>query len=164
MNQKDFFRSKLFKKILYGVGGAVLALLVFQAGIFVGYRKAAFSYRWGDSYYHAFGRSRRDFHGMFPREDFLDAHGVAGKILKIALPTLVIEGKDTIEKVVVVRDDTLIRRFRDTLHPSDLKPDDFVVVIGSPNQEAQIEAKLIRLIPVPFEGMQEEKVSTSTRP
>lgn len=164
MNQKIFFQSKLFQRILYGVGGAVIALLIFQAGIFVGYRKAAFSYRWGERYYHTFGRPPRGFHGMFPRDDFSGTHGAAGKILAITLPALVIEGKDTIEKIVVLKDTTAIRRFRETLAPRDLKPGDFVVVIGSPNEMAQIEAKLVRVMPAPLEGTAQEEVSTTTRP
>jgi hypothetical protein len=41
----------------------------------------------------------------------------------------------------------MIERLRETVKISDLKVDDFVVVIGEPNDSGQIEAKFIRLLP-----------------
>jgi hypothetical protein len=141
------FQSKASKEILYGIGATIIILLIFQAGIFVGYHKAAFSYQWGDNYYRTFEGMRKDpgFARDFIRGDFPDAHGTVGKIIKIDLPTIFVTDQRNIEKAVVVKDDTVIRRFRETLQPADLKVDDFVVVIGSPNEKGQVEAKFIRL-------------------
>ena len=151
---KKVFQSKIVVKILCGIGIAIVALLIFQAGVFVGYYKAAFSYRWGDNYLSMFGGHRKgSFMGMGRDEDFPAAHGTIGKIIKIDLSTLVIEAQDKTERVVAINDDTIIRRFRDTIKTSDLKTDDYVVVIGSPNDKSQIEAKLIRLMPAPQEMM-----------
>ena len=149
MHYKELLQSKVPKKILYGIGIAVIALVIFQAGVFVGYHKAAFSYRWGDNYYRTFGEPQKRFGKDFPRGGFSDAHGATGEIIKIDLPTLVVQGQDNIEKIVVIKNDTAIRRSRDTAQQMDLKIDDFVVVIGSPNDQGQIEAKLIRLMPPP---------------
>lgn len=138
------------KKVLWGIGVAIAALLVFQAGVFVGFHKAGFSYRWGEDYYRVFGGHRKAFMGMprgFEFGEFASPHGSVGKILNVTLPTIVIEGDDKVEKVVMIKDDTVIRRFRDTIKPVDLKPDDVVVIIGSPNDKSQIEAKLIRVMP-----------------
>ncbi len=155
---KDFVQSKKFVKILCGIGVIVVALIIFQAGIFVGYHKAAFSYKWGENYYHDFFGGPREERGLFkgpmgmmgiPREDFSSAHGVSGKIIKVDLPTIVIDGQDNVEKVVLIKDDTVIRSLRENIKPTDLKADDFVVVIGSPDDKGQIEAKLIRIIPSP---------------
>jgi|SRR3989344_4521504 len=151
MHYKELLQSKVPKKILYGIGIAVIALVIFQAGVFVGYHKAAFSYRWGDNYYRTFGEPQKRFGREFPRGGFSDAHGATGKIIKIDLPTFVVQGQDNIEKIVVIKNDTAIRRSRNAAQQTDLKIDDFVVVIGSPNDQGQIEAKLIRLMPPPPE-------------
>lgn len=149
MNLKGFSPSKTFKGIIVGIGVVVAVLLVFQAGMFVGYRKAAFSYHWGEDYYRTFGGQRKNAVMGIPRDDFFNAHGASGRIIKIDLPTFVLEDQGRVEKVVLIKDDTAIMRFRDTLKPADLKADDFVVVIGSPNDQAQVEARLIRVMPEP---------------
>jgi hypothetical protein len=146
MDLKQILESKLFKGILVGVGVAIAVILIFEAGIAVGYHKAAFSYHFGDNYYRIF-----DDQGMIPifsmREmGFPDAHGALGKIIKIDLPTLVIEEGGT-EKAILVGDDTVIRKFRETIKATELKVNDSVIVIGSPNDKGEVEAKLIRLVP-----------------
>ncbi len=154
MNDKNFFQSKNFRKILYGVGIAIAVLVVFQAGMFVGYRKAGFSYRWGDNYYRAFGeRGERmmggRMMGLFGGRNFTNSSGAVGKIVRINLPELVIENKDGIEKSVLITDDSVVKRFRETVKPEDIKIGDFVVVIGAPNNDAQVEAKIVRIMPSP---------------
>jgi hypothetical protein len=157
MDIQKFISSPAFTKVLYGVGFLVLALCIFQAGLFIGFRKAQFSGQFGDAYYKTFG-GRGMGGGMFFNNDMEGGHGVAGTIVKINLPTLMIEDRDGTEKVVVLTDDTLIRRFRETLKDTDLHPKDFVVVLGSPNSASQIEAKLVRLLPPP------EEMGTSSSP
>jgi hypothetical protein len=146
---KELAESKSFRGILMGIGISVVLLLVFQAGMFVGFRKAAFSYKFGDNYYRAFGdRGPKPFEGKF-RDGLIEGHGVVGKIVSIKLPTFVVSGPDELEKVIVINDDTRIRRFDDTLKDTDLKVDDFTVILGNPNESSQIEAKLIRVLPPP---------------
>lgn len=148
---KNFVRSQSFKGILVGVLVTVVILLVFQAGVFVGYRKAAFAYHFGDSYYRVFdGRADKGPFDIHMRS-FGEAHGAAGKIVDVTLPTFVVTGPDNVEKVVHVQGTTLIRRFDTDAAPEDLKAGDFVVVLGDPNDNAQIEAKLIRIMPPPPE-------------
>ena len=84
-----------------------------------------------------------------PGVDLPEAHGAAGKIIKTELPTFVIEGTDKVEKVIRTDDDTSIRRFRESVAATDLKIGDFVIVIGTPNDAGEIEARLIRLMPPP---------------
>jgi len=139
------------KKVLYAILAVVLALLVFQVGMFVGYKKAQFSFGWGDNYFSTFGKRDGRPIPRFPGEDLSNPHGVAGKIIKIALPNLIIEDQDKVEKIVVIKDDSSIKQFRDEIKSTDLKVGDFVVVIGAPDDKSQIEAKLIRLMPDPAE-------------
>ena len=59
--------------------------------------------------------------------------------------------KDNTEKVILMNEKTEIRKIRDNVKQDELKLDDHVVVIGTPNSSGQIEARLIRFLPAPFE-------------
>ena len=162
------FQSRVFKRVTLGVAAFIILLIVFGLGTFVGFRKANFSYRWGENYHQNFAGPRGGFFGDFGGKDFINAHGVIGQIIKIdpstgstsspqassgQAATLIIKGMDNIEKIVLIEDDTIIERLRETLKTTDLKVDDTVVVIGQPNDAGQIEAKFIRLMPPPPAGM-----------
>ena len=86
--------------------------------------------------------------GLFS-DDPSSSHGVAGKIISINLPTLVVEDKDNVEKTIVVSTDTIIRKYRDAINSSDLAAGDFIVVIGSPDANAEIAAQFVRVLPPP---------------
>ncbi len=145
---KAYTQSQMFRKILAGVGAAIVALLIFQAGMHVGYRKAAFSYRFGDNYYRVFGdHGRKPLRGSH-RGGFMESNGAIGKIVSIDLPTFVV-ASDNVEKVVSIGENTHIRHRDAAATPADLKVDDSVVVFGPLNEESQIEARLIRIVPAP---------------
>lgn len=140
---------------------AALLLLSFKTGEFVGYKKARFSYRWAENYHQNFGGPQNGFMrgpmGKFmpahmvgfirdvAGKDYTSAHGITGAILKIDGNAIVIQGQDGIEKTFLVSDSTIIKKRRGALVLKDLKTDDTVVIIGSPNDQGQIEAKLIRV-------------------
>lgn len=148
MDLKNLFQSKNFKTGLGVLGGLIIALVVFQAGMFVGFRKADYSHRFGENYYRMFGsRQERGNFRPLPQNIFLNAHGVMGKIIKADPPNFIIEDRDGAEKLIFTTDKTDIKRFRDTIKPADLKLDDFINIIGSPNDKAEIEAKFIRVLP-----------------
>lgn len=154
MNYKNLLQKTVSTKTVWVAGGAlIVALLIFQAGIFVGYHKASFSYGSGDNFHRMFGSPER--HGMMEREGmmgsnfggFTSAYGTTGTIVKISLPTIVVAGTDKVEKVVVVNEKTILRLFRNDIAPADLKVGYNVIVVGAPNSSSQIEAKLIRVLP-----------------
>ena len=120
------------KKIIVILGIIIVALVIFKAGMYVGYRKAGFSRTFGDS---------------MLRDDIPGGHGVSGKIIKIATTSLVVEGSDNIEKVITFTPDTLIRKLRDAASSTVLQVDDPIIVIGSPGPNGEIAAKLIRILP-----------------
>jgi hypothetical protein len=150
MNLKDFFQSKTFRTVLYTIGVLILILAIFQAGMFVGMKRASFFYGNGMGKYHRNFDQRQEgpLFGM-ERGDFPNTHGTIGKIVKISLPTFVIADQDKVEKVVLMKDDSLVRQFRDEIKATDLKVGDFVVVMGTPNDKSQIEAKFVRIMPEP---------------
>ncbi len=165
MDLKNIHQSKTFRGILIGLVIAVVVLMIFKAGELVGYRKAAFSYRLGDNYYRAFEGPgpRTGTPGMMLFSERLPGgHGAAGKIISINLPTFVVDGPDGIEKTIVVDDHTAVRRFRDEVDAKDLKTDDFVTVLGEPDAEGRITAKLIRVMPAP-PTMSSEPTASSTK-
>ena len=144
----------VLKWVIVGLVIFAVICLVFWIGMFIGGTKARFSYRWAESYHKNFAGPRSGFLDdwrSFPRGDFISSHGVFGQIIKIEEPTIIIkEGNNNVERIVVVKDDTIIERLRETVKISDLKVDDFIVVIGEPNDSGQIEAKFIRLLPSPL--------------
>ena len=62
---------------------------------------------------------------------------------------MVISGQDNAEKIIIVGADTVIEKFREKIKLDGMAVDDTVVVIGEPNNEGKIEAKLIRIMPTP---------------
>ena len=113
METKDLVtlvESKIFKRILWLLGVIVVIIIIFQVGVFVGYHKAAFSLQWGDNYHRTFGsqeRSNKSSIGgamnMMRGGDFSNAHGIIGKILKIDLPTIVVEGQANLDDLMISR-------------------------------------------------------------
>lgn len=142
---KSFFDSKTIFKILCVIGATVIALLIFSLGVTVGYRKASFGRAWGENYERNFGMGPGG--PMLGRDNFPNAHGAVGKIIKIELPTVIVQDRDNTEKTILIKNDTQIQSARNSITTNDLKIDDFVVVIGDPNNQGQIEAKFIRVMP-----------------
>lgn len=149
---QKLLEPKMFKKIMKGLGILLVALFIFEAGMFVGFHKGKFGRDWDDNFSRNFGPRGSGRMGMmsnFP-ENFPNSHGAIGKIIKIEYPTMIVADKDNIEKVVLISDETRIRQMREEGTKDSLKLNDYVVVIGSPNTQGQIEAKLIRILPPPI--------------
>jgi hypothetical protein len=142
---KDISESKTLKAVVYGFGILIAIFVVFQAGVIVGFNKASFERDWDTNYSRNFGSRGTD---IMP-ENLPNDHGAFGKIVKVELPTMIVADKDNTEKVVLITDQTVIRKMRSEATVQDLTTDDTVVVIGSPDAKGQIEAKLIRILPAP---------------
>ncbi len=154
MNYKEFFQSKYVSRMLYSIGVIVIIITIFQAGVLTGYRKAIFAGQMGETYFKTFGEYNRNtpngMMGMMQigRDNFFsNSHGAVGKVIKIDLPNILIEGPDNIEKTIIVGKDTMIRKFKSTASTSDLTPDTNIIVIGEPTDSGVINAKLIRFVP-----------------
>lgn len=141
----DFIQSKKLKWIFITVGSAVVLLLVFQLGVFVGLKKAGFSRNWGENYSQNFGMPPRGPLGQFEGRESFGGHGVAGEVIKIEAKNLVIKGQDGIEKVVNILQNTIIQRGNKIIKLSDIKIDDGVVIIGAPNSDGTVTAKMVRV-------------------
>lgn len=151
---KKAFSSKLLSIVLSLLGVFLLVMLVFSAGVSVGFNKASYGRAWGEHYQENFGGGRfglqaNDLGRMGMMDDFTNPHGTAGKIIKIELPNILVSDEDGTEKTIVITDDTNIRKTSTNILATDLLVDDFVVVVGSPNLRGVIEAKMLRVLPSP---------------
>jgi hypothetical protein len=162
---KTLVVSKTFKTILWGIGGLIIILGTFAAGIRVGLHKARYSYQWGANYERNFmgqgqhgmmgargpigpggfnggpGGMMRDFEGR----DFRNAHGIAGAIVSITDNSIVIKDRDNKENTVNVSDKTIIKSGKSDIRISDLKADERIVVMGTPDDKGVVNADLIRI-------------------
>jgi len=156
-----FCQSKAFKIILVVGVALVVFIAVFKAGMFVGERKARFSYKWGENYHRNFAGPKKGFLEEFKRgvgeKDFINAHGTFGSIISVDNNTVIMKGQDNIEKTVIVSTSTTIAVGREVVQLNSLKADDKVVVIGAPNEQGQIEAKIIRLFNQDFRKVLDNK-------
>jgi hypothetical protein len=159
MNLKDIDLKKIFNsRIFRGFSGALLllimVLLAFKLGTVVGSRKADFSCRWSDNYQRNFSGQRGFLPPVLNDQEFMSAHGLLGEIINIldsdqaqSRAVMVIKDQDQMEKLIAVDQSTIIKRFQDTIKPSELKVGGMVMVIGEPDDSGRISAKLIRVLP-----------------
>ncbi len=157
LNSKDFFQSKAFKIIFIGIAAVIVLLLVFFLGELVGFKKADFSYKWGDNYSRNFAGTRFSFGSgiagiMDARgQNFMPGHGTFGTVIKVenssSTPDIVVQDQNNSERVILITKDTIIEKFRDIINIYDIKVNDHVVIIGSPDNSGQVEARLIRIMP-----------------
>jgi hypothetical protein len=150
MDIKHLAESKKVRGILIGIAGTLVVLGVFGAGIAVGSHKARFSENLGAGFERNFVGGKEDFFmGFSDRSPMPGGHGAVGTVVGVAYPKVVVAGPDNIEKTVVLRGDTLVRKFREEGTTTDVVAGTFVVVLGNPDSQGQIEAKLVRIVPAP---------------
>lgn len=156
MDINEIVKSKKFKIAVLVVGVFFVALVSFAGGVAVGFKKARFSYKFGENYERNFiGPHMRGPMGMMGRpgefdpdfmsRGFRNAHGIAGTIISVADNKIIIKDRDGQENTISVDDKTLIKRGRDTISVNDLKNDDQIVVMGRPGDNGTISADLVRV-------------------
>jgi len=147
---QDILQSKAFKIIILCLVGLIILVFVFGLGVFIGAKKAEFSFRWADQYHRNFAGPRTGFFGDFRGNGFMNANGTFGQIIKINGSNLTVkDSRDNTEKIVSTTSKTMITFQRKTMKFSDLKIGDNIVVIGEPNEKGEISAALIRIMPPP---------------
>lgn len=146
-HNKRVLHPDVLKWIIVGLLAFVMVVFVFSAGIWVGGAKAKYSYRWAENYHKNFGGPRGGFLDdlrSFPHGDLIEGHGAFGEIIELNDLGFIIRGRNDVEKIIIITEDTVTRKGRETVE-NGLKVGDNVTIIGSPNEEGQIEAKLIRV-------------------
>ena len=152
MDSKDlrvFAKSHKFITLLTGVGFLVIALVVFEAGVFVGFHKASFAYGWEENY----GRNFGDPHGSFgmPGAGLPNEHGADGKIVSVGPTSFIVMSGNEVEKTVTFASSTVIRIGRDATTSAALTHGSYVVVIGDPDASGTVAAELVRVFPPPMD-------------
>jgi cell shape-determining protein MreC len=151
MNLKELINSSLVRRVLLVAAGAVVLVFVFSAGVFVGIEKVKFSYGWGENYYRNFVDPRGLVIGPivarnpFWDKNYLSPHGLVGQIIEVNENGFVLLGANQNEVPVEVDSETIIKNQRNNLKLSDLKIGDQAVVFGAPDDQGEIEAKLVRI-------------------
>ncbi|MBU3956283.1 hypothetical protein KJ633_07465 [bacterium] len=116
-SKKD--NRNLFKRIIFILAGLVIIALIFNAGMLVIGIKTHFLDRWTEGYYF-------------------------GEIIKIDDNGFVIKGRGDMEKIVLIRESTVIKKGKETVEDA-LQIGNQVIVIGSLDEGERIEAKIIRI-------------------
>ncbi len=145
---KELGQLSAYSKTVSVLVIVLLFLIAFATGTFVGYHRAIFGREWDDSYYGNVSRFDRVFM-PFMHGDDINSHGAIGNITSVKLPAIMVQGPNQAEQVVVVSSSTMVRMMRSPASVGDLKSGQWVVVIGSADQNGEIQATLIRIIPPP---------------
>jgi hypothetical protein len=147
---KPWHQSKTFSLILKSIVALIAAMLIFQLGMFVGFRKASFSYAWGDNYHTVFGGPQGGLMHDFAGQDFMNGHGISGTVAQIDGNNIIIKGNSGMEMSITVTDKTSILKGRSQAGLADLQLDDMITAIGRPGNNGVIAAEIIRVLePIP---------------
>jgi hypothetical protein len=146
MDFKNIHQSKTIRGIIIGIGTTILILCILFVGMNIGEHRARFAGQFGDNFEKNFMGPRSGMMGSF-NERLPGGHGAVGEIISINLPQIIINGSDNLEKTVLISASTTVRQFQKNIQGANLKVGDFVTVIGNPNDNGQVEAKLIRIMP-----------------
>ncbi len=133
--------ENLLLKLVVLLGLLIIVVVIFLAGEEVGERKAEFSYHFSDNYNRMFGGRM-----MLGDNTMMSGHGASGTIVKINLPTVVIEDKNNVEKIITIDNASIIKELRNTIASTTLKVGDEIIVLGTPQSNGDILAGLIRVL------------------
>jgi len=83
------------------------------------------------------------------KDPLLTRNGAVGKIVSVSLPTFIVKEPSHIEKTIMITASTTIRAFKVATSSGALIPDTYVAIIGSPKDNAIIEARFIGILLAP---------------
>jgi hypothetical protein len=161
-------KNKIVKIIIIVLSTIIFALFFFKIGLIIGNK---ISCRWDNPNFSNRNQQIKMFFGdIQPRE-----YGGIGEIISISDSSLIISSSDNTEQVIRLSENTKIRRGQEEINLEDdgLKISEKIAVVGKPNENYEIEAILIRVIPDNFpprpndkflgnEFRENQKVSSST--
>lgn len=146
---KSFVRTPMFVTIIKILSALLVVVAVFSFGEFVGFKKAAFTFRQGEQYFRSFDGPQRGFGDEVRGRGFIGAHGTIGTVLSVSSSSIAMRERGGRETSISTSSSTAIMRFRDKVDISTITPGTEIVVIGSPGNESVIIARLIRILPTP---------------
>lgn len=139
---QKYFQSKKVYWTASIIVGLIIASLIFHAGVVFGTRRAFHAERFEHGFSHSF------FPGNFrlPRGYIPGGHGAVGAITGITLPTITVNMRDGSVETILLNASTTILSANREGNTGALSVGRKVVVIGEPDAEGHIEAKIIRVI------------------
>jgi hypothetical protein len=146
---KNFFEKKSYTKLLSILAVLLIAWIVFSAGMFVGYHKAAFSLDRDDLYRKGFGSPDSPFAPFMHGSDDVNPHGAMGQIVSVNFPLLMIKSPGNAEQIIILSSSTTIRLLHGMASTSDIKAGQYAITVGEPNDKGEVQASFIRIIPAP---------------
>jgi len=82
------------------------------------------------------------------REDFFTNSGsVVGDVVSVSEKEIVVLGRDSVEKQVVLNEKTKIMKAREQILLKDIITGESVIVFGKSGESGEIMANLIRIVP-----------------
>jgi len=149
MDINNFLQSKGFKIAVACVAIFVALFFIFSIGVYVGTEKANSSFKWAEQYHNNFAGPAGGFLNNVIRggDEFMESNGVFGKIIQVGNNTITVEGRMETERLISISDKTIIKYQNNSIDFSSLKVGDQVIIIGQPNENGQIDAALIRIMP-----------------
>lgn len=140
---ENIISSKKVRLIAGIIGVLILALLIFHAGVVFGSHRNSFG---GPSGRPGMDRGFRPpfLPGGFklPHGFIQNDHGAVGAITAITLPTFTMETRDGTSRTILTSTSTMIRGM------GALSVGNKIVVLGEPDSQGRIRAKLIRIVSV----------------
>lgn len=146
MNLKETFHSRPISSTILLLAILLIILLIFQAGMFVGYRKASFGLNWRANFYNNPDDPQSVFAPFMHYGNEINPRGIVGEIISVRMPHFIIKGAGPDERIVYIDPNTAIRCPIGSASTSDLVLGQHVVVIGRPGEKGILNATLIRLL------------------
>ena len=141
--------SSVLRSPLHILAIILTALVIFSAGMFVGYHKAQFSYDFDENYAHDMNDPHSMLAPFMHDTDHGNPHGAIGQIVSINAPFIMVKNPFEAEKVIIIGPDTMIRHIYGEASTSDLAVGDHIIALGAPDQQGQVHATFIRILPPP---------------
>lgn len=152
---KTFFTSKVVRWVISGIGILIVALLIFHAGAVVGSRRGPFNIPFdgpGAMMEHRFRPPFLPTDIEFPHGFMRASHGAIGEITSVttASSTFTVKTRDGSIRTVSITPSTLIKSDIGTsTEAGSLSSGMQVIILGEPNVEDTIDARVIRILPPP---------------
>lgn len=139
-NLEQFAASKKVRAGVGILGALFVAALIFHAGVVVGAHRGRFDRA------HSFRSPLFPSGFALPHGFIPNAHGAVGTITAVTLPTFTMETRAGASQSIVVGTSTLIRSMGPANEKA-LSVGSQVIVLGEPDGQGRIDAKLIRVLP-----------------
>lgn len=147
MNLDCFLQSRALARTIKILGFVLIALIIFQIGVAVGFHRGSFMYDWNMAITRGLDDPRSIIAPFLHAPPDSNAPGTAGQIISIDLPVILVKGVDNSEQAVYIGSSTAIRIFRESIASSGLKIGDQIITIGERDSSGMIHASLVRIIP-----------------